>query len=224
MTKTKLIAPSILSADFTQLAQELTTAEASGGDWVHIDIMDGHFVPNLTFGPYIVEACKRSTSLPLDVHLMIENPENHIAGFAKAGADIITIHTEASPNLYRTLQAIKNMGCKAGAAINPGTPAGEVRQVLHLLDVVLVMTVNPGYGGQKFLLETLGKITKIRTWLDEINSQAMIEVDGGINAETVEIADSAGAQVFVSGSAIFKHPDGIAKGIADIAEKLGKRN
>jgi ribulose-phosphate 3-epimerase len=222
MTKTNLIAPSILSADFTQLGQELAMAEANGGDWVHIDIMDGHFVPNFTFGPFIVEACKRATNLPLDVHLMIESPENHIAGFAKAGADIITIHTEASPNLHRTLQAIKDLGCKAGAAINPGTPAKAVRPVLHLLDVVLVMTVNPGYGGQKFLPETMGKITQIRAWLDEIKSEAKIEVDGGISAETVGLADSAGAQVFVAGSAIFKHPDGIAAGMAAIAEILGK--
>jgi ribulose-phosphate 3-epimerase len=220
MQKKRLISPSILSADFTRLGQEISTAEQSGADWIHIDVMDGHFVPNITMGPFIVEACRRTTDLPLDVHLMIDRPERHIQDFANAGADILTIHTEASPNFYRTLQAIKDLGCRAGAAINPGTPASAVWPALPLLDLVLVMTVNPGYSGQVFLPETMSKVEIVRRWLDEIGSAADLQVDGGVNASTLPQALAAGANVFVAASAIFKHPEGISAGLRALKAHL----
>ena len=220
MPKKQLISPSILSADFTRLGQEINAAEQSGADWIHIDVMDGHFVPNITMGPFIVEACRRATTLPLDVHLMIDRPENYIQDFASAGANNLTIHTEASPNLYRTLQAIKDLGCRAGAAINPGTPASAVRPALQLTDLVLVMTVNPGYSGQVFLAETMPKVEKVRRWLDEIGSAADLQVDGGVNASTLPQALAAGANVFVAASAIFKHPEGISAGLGALKAHL----
>ncbi|HSG26147.1 MAG TPA: ribulose-phosphate 3-epimerase [Anaerolineales bacterium] len=220
MQKKRLISPSILSADFTRLGQEISTAEQSGADWIHIDVMDGHFVPNITMGPFIVEACRRTTDLPLDVHLMIDRPERHIQDFANAGANILTIHTEASPNFYRTLQAIKDLGCRAGAAINPGTPASAVWPALPLLDLVLVMTVNPGYSGQVFLPETMSKVEIVRRWLDEIGSAADLQVDGGVNASTLPQALAAGANVFVAASAIFKHPEGISAGLRALKAHL----
>ena len=195
-------------------------AEKSGADWIHIDVMDGHFVPNITMGPFIVEACRRATGLLLDVHLMIESPERAIRDFISAGADNITIHTEASPNLHRTLQAIKDLGSRAGVAINPGTPASAVRPVLGLVDMVLVMTVNPGYSGQTFLSETMSKVEKIHSWMKEINPSADIEVDGGVNANTLPQVQAAGANVFVAGNAIFKHPEGISGGIRALRAHL----
>lgn len=213
MPKQQLISSSILSADFTRLGQEINSAEKSGADWIHIDVMDGHFVPNITMGPFIVEACRTATGLPLDVHLMIESPERYIQDFASAGADLITIHTEASPNLYRTLQAIKDLGCRAGVAVNPGTPVSAVQPALPLVDLVLVMTVNPGYSGQVFLPETMPKVEKVRRWLDDIDSPADLQVDGGVNASTLPQALAAGANVFVAASAIFKHPEGISAGL-----------
>jgi len=220
MQKKRLISPSILSADFTRLEQEINTAEQSGADWIHIDVMDGHFVPNITMGPFIVDACHQATDLPLDVHLMIDRPERYIQDFANAGADILTIHTEASPNLYRTLQAIKDLGCRAGVAINPGTPAEAVRPALQLADLVLVMTVNPGYSGQVFLPETMPKVQQVRRWLDEIDSAADLQVDGGVNASTLPQALAAGANVFVAASAIFKHPEGISAGLRALKAHL----
>jgi len=220
MQKKRLISTSILSADFTRLGQEINTAEQSGADWIHIDVMDGQFVPNITMGPFIVEACRRATTLPLDVHLMIDRPERYIQDFARAGADNLTIHTEASPNLYRTLQAIKDLGCQAGVAINPGTPASDVQPALQLADLVLVMTVNPGYSGQAFLPETMKKVEKIRRWLDEIESPANLQVDGGVNTSTLPQALAAGANVFVAASAIFKHPAGISAGLKALKAHL----
>ncbi|MEJ2484875.1 MAG: ribulose-phosphate 3-epimerase [Anaerolineales bacterium] len=218
MHKKELISASILSADFTRLGQEIHTVQEAGADWIHIDVMDGHFVPNLTMGPVVVKACRKATNLLLDVHLMIEYPERSIQDYAAAGADSLTIHTEASPNLFRTLQTIKDLGCRAGVVINPGTPASAVHPVLHLVDLVLVMTVNPGYSGQTFLPETLSKVEKIHQWITEDNLPVDLQVDGGINAQTLPQALAAGANVFVTASAIFKHPDGIPAGIRALRE------
>ncbi|MBT3241235.1 MAG: ribulose-phosphate 3-epimerase [Chloroflexi bacterium] len=220
MANQNLIAPSILSADFTQLGNQLKEIEDHGADWVHIDVIDGQFAPNITMGIVVVEACKRVTNLPLNVHLMINNPENLIADFAKAGASHLTIHTEASSNLHRSLQMIRKLGCKVGVAINPGTPAEAVKPVLSIVDLVLVMTVNPGYSGQAFIPETLPKIKQIRSWLDEINPEADIQVDGGVSEETIPLLLQAGANVFVSGNSIFKHPQGIQAGIESLKNKL----
>lgn len=218
MQKKELISASILSADFTRLGQEIHTVQEAGADWIHIDVMDGHFVPNLTMGPVVVKACRKATNLLLDVHLMIEYPERSIQDYAAAGADSLTIHTEASPNLFRTLQTIKDLGCRAGVVINPGTPASAVHPVLHLVDLVLVMTVNPGYSGQTFLPETLSKVEKIHQWIAEDNLPVDLQVDGGINAKTLPQAQAAGANVFVAASAIFKHPDGISAGVRALRE------
>ena len=172
-----LLAPSILSADFTRLGEELAACEAAGADWNHVDVMDGHFVPNITMGPFIVEACRRVTKLPLDVHLMIEKPERHLEAFAKAGASSITVHVEACQHLHRTLQQIKSLGCRAGVALNPGTPSAAIDAVLGEAELILVMSVNPGYSGQKFISSTAAKVVEIRKKLDAINSPAWLEVD-----------------------------------------------
>lgn len=220
MPKKYFISTSILSADFTRLGEQIAEAEAQGADWIHVDVMDGHFVPNLTMGPFIVAACRRATNLPLDVHLMVEEPEKFIEPYAKAGASGLTIHAEAAANLRETLQAIRDLGCKPGVSISPDTPAEMVKPVLDAVELVLVMTVNPGYSGQKFMPGPIAKVAQIRAWLDEVNPQAMIEVDGGIDAETLPLARDAGAQVFVAASAIFKHPDGIEAGIRALREQL----
>jgi ribulose-phosphate 3-epimerase len=220
MNKMEKISVSILSADFTQLGHQIHLAEQHGADWIHIDVMDGHFVPNITMGPFIVDACRRATGLFLDVHLMIEEPEKYVKAFADAGANGLTIHTEASPNLYRTLETIRDLGVRPAVAINPGTPASAVRPVLHLVDMVLVMTVNPGYSGQKFLPETLSKVRQVRTWLDDTNPEASIQVDGGVDAHTLPKAQAAGANVFVSASAIFKHPEGMETGLRTLKALL----
>lgn len=211
--KTYRIAPSILSADFTQLGKQVEIVEKAGGDWIHIDIMDGHFVPNMSMGRLALEACRRVTMLPLDVHLMVREPEKFVEIFAKAGANHLTVHVEATPNIHRLLQNIHQLGCKVGVTLNPGTPAVAIKPVLHMVDIVLVMTVNPGYGGQKFIPQTLLKITEIRQELDRVNPNALIEVDGGIDTTTLPDLITAGAQVFVAGNAIFNHPEGIIKGV-----------
>jgi len=213
MTQPYLIAPSILSADFSILGEQVKAAEEAGGDWIHVDIMDGHFVPNMSMGPKALMACKRVTTLPVDVHLMVQEPEKFVQIFAEAGADHLTVHAEATPNIHRLLQRIQQLGCKAGVVINPGTPASVLDPILHMVHLVLVMTVNPGYGGQKFLPEMLPKIREIREKLDDLNPDAYIQVDGGISAATLPQVIEAGAQVFVAGNAIFNHPDGIRGGI-----------
>jgi ribulose-phosphate 3-epimerase len=211
-----IIAPSILSADFTRLGADLAACESAGADWIHVDVMDGRFVPNLTMGPVIVEACRRATQLPLDVHLMIEQPERHFEAFARAGASHITVHVETCPHLHRAIEQIKLLGCKAGVTLNPATPASAIEPVLPLVDLILVLTVNPGFSGQKFLPEVLPKIRLLRQKLDEIGSSAWLEVDGGLSSATLPQVREAGADAFVSGSSIFQHPQGIAAGIREL--------
>jgi ribulose-phosphate 3-epimerase len=213
MPDSYLIAPSILSADFTRLGSQIQEAQQAGAGWIHIDVMDGHFVPNLTMGPFIVEACRSVTHLPLDVHLMVNQPETMLESFATAGASNLTVHVETCPNLHRTLQSIRELGCHPGVVINPGTPASLIEPVLHLVDLVLVMSVNPGYSGQIFLPEVLPKVTQVRQMLDRYNSSAWLEIDGGINEETLPLAIQAGARAFVVATAVFRHPLGIAAGI-----------
>ncbi len=212
------VAPSILSADFLQLKEAIATCESSGADWIHVDVMDGHFVPNITMGPFLVETFKRATKLPLDVHLMIEQPERYLEAFAKAGASHLTVHVETCPHIHRTLQHIKSLGCLAGVTLNPGTPVSTIEPVLHLADLVLVMSVNPGFSGQAFLPETVQKVAMIRKKLDEIKSSAYLEVDGGITAETLPKMKDAGANVFVAASAVFNYPKGIEAGIKALRE------
>lgn len=222
MPKPYIIAPSILSADFSRLGKQIAEVEANGADWIHIDVMDGHFVPNLTMGPFIIKTCKGITKLPLDVHLMIASPERHLEDYAAAGAYRLTVHLEASDHIHRTLQTIQALGCKPGVALNPGTPASLLEPILHLCDLVLVMTVNPGASGQDFLPKTLPKIRQIREMLDKDNPKAIIEVDGGITADTLPQTKEAGAQAFVAASAIFKHSGGITKGLKELKDGLGK--
>ena len=208
-----ILAPSILSADFTRLGEQISECESAGADWLHIDVMDGHFVPNITMGPFIVEHCKRISKLPLDVHLMIEKPEQLLEAFAKAGADHLTVHVETCPHLHRTLEFIKSLGCKAGVTLNPGTPVGALESVLHLADLVLVMSVDPGFSGGKFVPESFGRVAEVRKRLDALNSSAWLEVDGGVNTETLPRLKEAGANAFVAATAVFKHPEGIKAGI-----------
>ena len=208
-----MIAPSILSADFSRLGEEIRACEAAGADWVHIDVMDGHFVPNLTMGPFIVEHCKRITKLPLDVHLMIEKPERHLEAFARAGASHITVHVETCPHLHQTLQTIKSLGCKAGVTLNPGTPVAALGAVLTEADLILVMSVNPGFSGGRFVPSSFARAAEIRRMLDAIGSPAWLEVDGGVNAENIAALKDAGITAFVAATAVFKHPQGIAAGI-----------
>lgn len=201
------IAPSILAADFSKLAEEVKEAEAAGADMIHIDVMDGHFVPNISMGPFIVEAVRKVTSLPLDVHLMIENPDRYIEQFIDAGADYITIHMEASPHIHRTVQEIRRLGAKPGVVINPGTPASSISSIIDYVDMVLVMTVNPGFGGQSFIPGVLPKIREIKQMIIGKELDIDIEVDGGINSETLKLCKDAGANIFVAGSAIFSQTD-----------------
>jgi ribulose-phosphate 3-epimerase len=219
-TRKYLIAPSILSADFSELGHQIRLAESAGADWIHIDIMDGHFVPNMSMGRLAVEACRRSTQLPLDVHLMVKEPERFVGIFAKAGADHLTVHIESTQHIHRLIQEIRHLGCKPGIVLNPGTPTQKVYPVLHMVDLVLVMTVNPGYGGQKFLPETLLKITEIRKKLDQIRPGVLVEVDGGISASTLPKVIEAGAQVFVAGNAVFNHPNGVDEGVKSLSNLI----
>ena len=197
------IAPSILSADFSNLGRDIVSLSDWNADWIHFDVMDGHFVPNMSFGPPILSAIRPLTKLPIDVHLMVEEPSRFIPWFQKAGADIITIHVEAEKHLHRALQQIHEGGCKAGVVLNPGTPAVAVKEVLPYCDLVLVMSVNPGYGGQKFIPESLEKISELRRMIDSRGLKTEIEVDGGINPETAKLCIEAGATVLVAGSAVF---------------------
>ncbi len=215
-----VLAPSILSADFLNLGSQLAACQSAGADWIHVDVMDGDFVPNITMGPVVVEACRRAVDLPLDVHLMIQHPERHVEAFAQAGASLLSVHVENHPHVYRTLQQIKALGCQAGVVLNPGTPAEMIRPVLPLVDLVLVMTVNPGFSGQRFLPEVLPKVREVRRLMDDANSKAWLQVDGGINAETLPPARQAGATAFVAASAVFGHPQGPAAGIQTLRDLL----
>jgi ribulose-phosphate 3-epimerase len=213
MTKPVMIAPSILSADFLHLESELQACRAAGADWIHVDVMDGHFVPNLTMGPFIVRHCRRASDLPLDVHLMVEEPEKLLEGYAEAGASHLTVHVETCPHLHRTLQDIRALGCLAGVTLNPGTPAASIFPVLPFADLVLVMSVDPGFSGGAYIPEMVSKVVEIRRELDTIGSSAWLEVDGGINPGTLPHMQAAGATAFVAATAVFKHPQGIAAGI-----------
>ena len=219
MTK-HILAPSILAADFTKLGEEIRAAEAAGADWIHVDVMDGRFVPNISMGQFIVEACRRVTQLPLDVHLMIEKPEEHLETFAKAGASRLTVHVETCPHIHRTLQFIKLLGCEAGVTLNPGTAFGAIEPVLGEADLVLVMSVNPGFGGQGFIPESLARIMEIRKKLDALGSSAWLEVDGGVSVETISKLKEAGTTAFVAGTSVFKHPQGIEAGIKALRSHL----
>ncbi|MGN1401712.1 MAG: ribulose-phosphate 3-epimerase [Bacillus sp. (in: firmicutes)] len=201
------IAPSILSADFAKLGEEIKDVEKGGADYIHIDVMDGQFVPNITIGPLIVEAVRPITKLPLDVHLMIEDPDRYIEAFANAGADYITVHVEACRHLDRTISLIKSYGVKAGVVLNPATPVQMIKHVIKELDMVLLMSVNPGFGGQSFIPEVLTKISEVKKLADQVNPDLEIEVDGGVNSETAKLCVDAGANVLVAGSAIYNKED-----------------
>ena len=201
------IAPSILSADFSKLGEEVAAIEAAGADWVHIDVMDGHFVPNLTFGAPVVSCLRKVTKMPFDVHLMVEAPQNYIADFAKAGADILTVHLETAPHLHRVIQAIKEAGLKAAVSLNPSTPLCLLEEILPELDMVLLMSVNPGFGGQAFIPSSLEKVRKLRQMLNERGLQTDIQVDGGVTPDNAAQLIAAGATVLVAGSAVYKAPD-----------------
>ncbi|AQQ53762.1 ribulose-phosphate 3-epimerase [Planococcus lenghuensis] len=201
------LAPSILAADFAKLGEEVKEAEQAGADWIHIDVMDGHFVPNISLGPIAVKAVRPLTDLPLDVHLMIENPDRYIRDFTEAGADYITVHAEACPHLHRTIQLIRSEGAKPGVVLNPHTPVSAIQHILEDVDLVLLMTVNPGFGGQTFIPSVLSKVRELKTMIDERNLKVEIQIDGGINEQTIGPCVEAGAGVFVAGSAIFGKKD-----------------
>jgi ribulose-phosphate 3-epimerase len=208
------IAPSILSADFTRLGEHIAEAEAGGADWIHIDVMDGHFVPNITIGPLITKAAKRATGLPLDVHLMIEQPDRYLEDFVRAGADWLTVHQETCPHLHRTVQKIRQLGARPGVAVNPATPVETLIDILPFVDLVLVMTVNPGFGGQKFIPECLPKLERLSGMLDQLQRHEVeVEVDGGIDPKTAPAVVAAGATVLVAGSAVF--------GSGSVADNIG---
>lgn len=210
-----LIAPSILAGDFGNLSKEAVRAELAGADWLHVDIMDGHFVPNITIGPQAVSVLKKAVTIPLDVHLMIQYPQNYIKQFADAGADIITVHIEASHNIRKTLRAIKKTGCKCGIVLNPDTPVSKAKSYLREIDLVLVMSVYPGFSYQKFIPDVLPKVKEIRGYIDRLKKDVYLEIDGGINPENAKLAIEAGADVLVAGGAVYGK-----KNLADAIRKL----
>lgn len=217
------LAPSILSADFARLGEQIDEVASAGADYIHVDVMDGHFVPNITIGALVVASIRPVTTLPLDVHLMIEHPERYISQFIQAGADIVTVHVEASPHLHATIRLIKELGAKAGISINPPTPLGAVEEFLPHVDLVLVMSVNPGFGGQSFIPETLPRIAHIRKLLDDRALHAELEVDGGINADNAPDIVGAGANVLVAGNSIFKAPEGISGAMQRLKEATSQK-
>ena len=203
----KYIAPSILSADFSKLGDEIRSVEKAGANWIHIDVMDGHFVPNITIGPLIVEAARRCTSLPLDIHLMIENPDCYIEDFAKSGADLISVQVEACIHLNRTIQLIKSLDLRAGVVLNPSTPLSAIEWILEGVDFIMIMSVNPGFGGQKFIPNSIDRIRALRKMIQDRGLSVLIEIDGGVNEKTIKNISDAGVDVFVAGSAIFNNPN-----------------
>ena len=215
----KLIAPSILSADFTRLGDDIRAVEAAGADWIHADIMDGHFVPNISFGPMLVQAVRSTTRLPIDVHLMISDPDPYIAAFAKAGASYISVHVETCIHLNRTIQLIRNAGVRPGVVLNPATPVESLRWIIEYVDLILVMSVNPGFGGQAFIPNSLDKIKALREMIAEKGLKTLIEIDGGVSDQTIAAIAAAGADVFVAGSAIFSSRDYSAT-IRSLREKM----
>lgn len=217
-----ILAPSILSADFTQLGDQVKQAADGGADWIHVDVMDGRFVPNISFGPMIVDAVRKVTDLPVDVHLMILEPERHLQAFANAGTNHITVHYETCPHIHRTLQSIREMGMSPGLVINPGTPVNTLRELTQDTDSILIMTVNPGFGGQAFIPTMVDKIRRTRSMLEEQGANAFIQVDGGINAKTINQCHQAGASNFIAGSAVFKHEEGIAAGLQALRKAIRK--
>ncbi|WP_036218551.1 ribulose-phosphate 3-epimerase [Calidithermus chliarophilus] len=214
------IAPSILAADFARLGEQVREAEDAGADWIHVDVMDGRFVPNISMGLVVVEALKRVARVPLDVHLMIVEPERYLEDFARAGADHLTVHAEATPHAHRAVQRVRELGLKAGLAINPGTPLGFFKPLLPDLDIALLMTVNPGFGGQSFIAGSLPRLRLLRQMVDEMNPACLIEVDGGINRETARQCAEAGAQVLVAGSSVFNGKAGVAHNLQALREGL----
>lgn len=214
------ISASILAADFRKLEEQIKMAEEGGADWIHVDVMDGVFVPNISMGPMIVEVCNQISPLPIDVHLMIVQPERYIDAFLSAGANNLSIHIESNPNINRTIQHIQSAGCKAGVVINPGTSANSLDEVISDVNMVLVMSVNPGYGGQKFIASSLEKVRRISKMIEDRNANTIIQIDGGISKETLPSAFTAGARNFVAGVSIFKYPNGIHAGIKALRDSI----
>jgi ribulose-phosphate 3-epimerase len=215
------LAPSILSADFGRLAEEIGAAAEAGADWIHVDVMDGHFVPNITIGPMITQVVRRATTLPVDVHLMIEWPERYLEAFVAAGANVVTVHQETCPHLHRTIERIRELGARAGVCVNPSTPVDAIAEVLPFVDLVLIMSVNPGFGGQRYIPTSTDKIRRARYLLDrQGHPGADLQVDGGIDAQTIVEVAHAGASCVVAGSAVFGHPEGIAAGIRALRDAL----
>ena len=214
------LAPSILSADFARLGEQVAEATKAGADYIHIDVMDGHFVPNITIGAPVVASLRSWTNLPLDVHLMIEHPEQYISDFANSGANIITVHVEVCPHIHRTIQSIKEFGVGAGVALNPATPLGSIEEIISHADLILVMSVNPGFGGQAFIPETLEKVARLRTMLDDKDLNAELEVDGGITIDNAPGLVKAGASVLAIGNSVFKTKVGISQALQNIREAV----